>query len=246
MSEEYGFVEKPSPWTRPSFIAAAGLLALIVVVGIVLSAIGVFGDDKAKDAAPAPTSSTTSTPSDPDASVCGLEGHETSGALGTAPKDVKWELVGRVALPSSKTAGPGRVEESGLRYCYARTKEGAVLAAANVYSWPAVTDDEGIVEHAVASGPGKTAVANSTRDGDADEGEGVSVQIRGFRLLSYSDTSAMVDFAFQNATTNSYVHASMEMAWEDGDWRVVLNPDGSFNPGSALPDLTGYVPWSGA
>jgi hypothetical protein len=250
MSEEYDFVEKSSPWTRPGVIAAAGFLALILVLGIVLTAIGVFDDDKTNgDATPGPTSSASSTPTNPAASICGLPGHETSGALGTAPRSTTWELVGSVAVPSSRTSGPGKVEDSGLRYCYAHTKEGAVFAAANFYSWGEAsrTDAAGVIEHGVASGPGFEAALEQAKNAApaASDSPSTPVQIRGFRLISYSDSTALVDVAFE-ISGSGFSHHQLELAWDRGDWRVRVLPDGSLPSGSGLPDLTGYVPWAGA
>jgi hypothetical protein len=245
MSEEYDFVEKSSPWTRPGVIAAAGFLALILVVGIVLTTIGVFDDDKPNSAAP-PAPSASSTPTNPAASLCGLPGHDTSGALGTAPKGTTWELVSNFAAPATATAGPAKTDESGVRYCYAHTKEGAVIAAANIFTWGAVKDEQAIADHVIASGPGRTAAVAKGDDPNAgtDTNE-ERFQIAGFRLLSYDDDSAMVDVALRGANGSAW-HMPVELVWEQADWRVRLLPDGSLQQGQALPDLTGYVPWSGA
>lgn len=230
---------------------AAGVLAVIVAMGIFVS-IATITDDDNPTANPKPTepvSTAPTTPADPDKSICGLPGHKLDGTLNQPPENVTWNLVGAFAAPASRTAGPGTIEKSGLRYCYAHTPEGALLAAANVYTWGQTsrTDRIGVIEHGVASGPGyDAAIAQAKADTGETSEPTLMVQIRGFRLLSYSGTSALVDLAFQGGPSGGLAHHQVELIWERGDWRVQLRSDGSAADGGRLPDLTNFTPWAGA
>lgn len=251
---DHGFVETPSPWTRPGFLLSGGIVALIVVMGIALAITTRGGKPPTDPATPTRSAQGTASPStgtDAAASVCGLPGHDTTGTLNAPPRDTTWTLVGTIALPATDSGGPGVVEDTGLRYCYAHTPEGAVLAALNMYSWTTVSkvDPEGALEHAVAQGPGYDALANGDGESPSDAGgEPVIAQIRGFRLVSYSDGAAMVDVALQatKGSATSLVHQPVEVAWDRGDWRIRLTPDGSLLPAAAASSLAGFVAWSGA
>lgn len=241
-----------SPRSRVWFLGAAGVVALILAMGIFASIAALNGDDE-DEVGPDPDSPTTSAPAaapEPGESICGLPGHEKKGTLSAPPKDVTWTLVGRFAAPESDTAGPGVVEKSsGVRYCYSRTPEGALLAAANTYAWGMgpKSDPVAVLEQGLASGPGYETAVEQARQAPRNVAPPTTpTQIRGFRLLSYSGESAFVDLAFQVGDAGGYTQHQVELVWEKGDWRMVVRPDGSLVGGSALPDLTGYIPWAGA
>jgi hypothetical protein len=84
--------EQQSPFTRPGFVAATVVIALIVVLGLVIVIVNMTRDDPD----PAPPTSTSAEPttaaptSEPPeaaggASVCGLPGEVLEGTLSAAP-----------------------------------------------------------------------------------------------------------------------------------------------------------------
>lgn len=247
---ETEFQEDPRPFRQRGFVASAAVLAVLVVLGVVITVVTLVDDDSPaarEPGSPSFSAEPSETSTDPDASRCGLPGLEKSGTLSAPPKNVTWELVGTVALPSTEEAGPGEVEDSGLRYCYAHTPEGALLMAANTFAWDEA-DPAAVVANSIASGPGKAAAEAALEDGTAggsDTGSDQLLQIRGFRLLAYNGSSAMVDIVVQ-ASPGQFVSLALELVWEGGDWRLRLSPDGSLFNGKAVPDLTGYIPWAGA
>lgn len=239
--------DSSSPATRSrNWLIAGGVLTLILILGILVTVSSLLGDDTPPEPTPGadPSGSSPPTPTDPNASVCGLEAQQMQGNLNAAPKDVTWSLVGRVAVPASDAHGPGVVEENGLRYCYAHTPEGALMMASNIYAWTFIDDAEGVASQSIASGPGRAAaLANAREAQDAPPAE--LIQIRGFRVLAYDGDTAMIDIALQSET-GGYAHQALELHWEEGDWKLRVSPDGSMAPASPLPGLTGYVPFSGA
>ncbi|WP_156887616.1 hypothetical protein [Propionicicella superfundia] len=175
-------------------------------------------------------------------SVCGLPGYAASGTV-TSPPVVDWQYVGVIAAPHSATAGPGRIEPDGFRYCYAHTPEGAVLAAANMI---AVTSNlvrfrEKVVDRTFVPGPGAEVIRNDTGTPKSDD---TSARLAGFRLLSYSADKATVDLAFRVVSKGAYMSYPFELQWAEGDWRVVVRDDGTppYQP-TQVYDLVGYLLW---
>lgn len=241
-----------SPWTRPGFIAAALVVAIVLVLGIFIATRG----NASNDPTPPPTSGSepaSSTEPEPepsqepgtesDPSICGLDDVELQGTLTQAP-ETEWSLIGTTAAPSVEGAGPGLVEESGLRSCYSRTPEGALLAAAN---FMAMSTDPALlrpmIEQGAVDGPGRDALLDLPDP--AGDPAAVRVQVAGFNLLEYDGNTATVDLALSvsNGTQGAWAY---RLAWEGGDWKLVVRSDGSpATDPTQLPDLTGYIPWAG-
>lgn len=243
-----------SRFTRPSFIASGVVVAIIVVVGAVLGIGALTGNDDTTPppAAAAPEPGPLSSPEGENseelpggASVCGLEGAETSGSVIAAPA-VEWDLVGTTAAPTSEAAGPGVVDEAtGARYCFQRTPEGALLAAATIAALGEdPTTQEAMGEHLVSSeGPGRAAYLERVRGGAA--AAPTRLQIAGFNVLEYDGTDAAIDLAF-TTSSNAVGAVLLPLVWEDGDWKVRLSDDGRLpNPPVQLPNLAGYITWAG-
>lgn len=239
---------EPSPWTRPSFITAAIVVAIVVMLGAALAIRAVTSPDDTT-AAPTPTPSASAEPSETsdaadEESVCGLAGYETGGTVTTAPEST-WDLIGTTAAPSIAASGPGVIEDSGLRYCFSRTPEGAVLAAANLF---AMSSDVALIgpmmDRSAVPGPGRDAALALTETPAAQPT--VRLQIAGFNLLEYDGDTATVDVAFR-VSNNTQGAIAYELAWVDGDWKLQLRDDGALpNQPTQLPDLAGYVLWAGA
>lgn len=224
--------------------AAAGVVAILIVLGLIIAIINITSDDD-----DAPSAAPTSDPTEEattDESVCGLEGHDTEGSLNQPPENVEWELIDTIAIPSSDTAGPGTIEDNGLRYCYAHTPEGALLAAANTFAWGSLVGTKTapeLVKRSVAEGPGyEAALKQISAASGVDSTPGL--QIAGFRLLSYDNSTALLDIAVEQS--GALAHMKLELVWQGGDWKLRPQPDGSSGQAAPLPDLTGFIPWQGA
>ena len=258
-----------SPFTRPGFVMAAVLIAIIVILGLVLAIVNSTGDDDAPPGATSasPTEETTAPDEEPsetavppvltnpaDLSTCGLEGLELNGTLTAAP-EVEWALLGTTAIPSSATAGPGVTRDDGLRACFQHTPEGALLAAANYFAMSSTDDTLKVLfEENVLEGPGRDAfLVLIAEDEASDAGTSgnsgaveVRVQIQGFKVLYYDGSSATIDIAFRGS--NGVLAAqAYQLEWDSGDWKMVVRDDGTpTTPVSTLSSLADYVTWSGA
>lgn len=216
-----------------------GLVAIAAVVVLVLNL--VQRPEPVPDTEP--TGSTIAPPetSEPSAeSVCGLA---PSSAEVTEAPEAAWTVIGRTSVPNSPTAGPGIVDPSGLRHCFAPSPEGALFAAASLVgaSVEGVNREE-IARNLVAEGPWRDlAIAQASEPVDTQT---FGMSIEGFRMLEYTADAARVDFALR-LTTGEYVSYVVDLRWESGDWKLVLADDASpLTPPVELQSAGGYITWS--
>lgn len=255
MTKPTGDTPDSSPWTQRGFLAAAAVVALIAVLGVVLAVTG--ASERGAAPALAPSSPVTPTPagstpavSSSDGSSCGLPGGEQT-VPGAAPAGTDWELVGTVAAPvSPQEHGPGEVDPDGLRHCFARTPVGALYAAANVFATTTVPELRvPLVERLAATGPGRDAALDLlAQEGQQGTNGSSGSQVAGFTFLSYDRATTTVDLAvraFGRSGGAGYVSFPLTLRWESGDWRLVVPPDGDPSRlAKAIPALTGYAAWS--
>jgi hypothetical protein len=231
--------EMKTPTKRdPKTIAAAVLVALIVLVGIVLAVVRTFGDNGGPagqhgggGSAQQPAGSTSS---------CGLPDGDQS--IPTSAPDATWELSGKVAAPRNASYGPGNYATP-PRSCFAHNPTGALFAAINYYADttnPAITDAQ-ITERLFVD-------ANSSKSGtDEPDEASPTYQVSGFRIddATASRVSvAVVVRSTEGPTAGQQAAVVFTLGWQKGDWKVVVPPGGE-PPTTALASLSGYVPWSG-
>lgn len=243
--------DERSPWTQPGFLAAAAVVGIIVVLGVVLALTG--GSDRTAQTpapgAPAPATTTTRPVSaDPDASVCGLPAGDQS--VLSEPPATKWELVGKVAAPTAPdTIGP-KVIEDGLRSCFAHSATGALYAAVNAIAMTASsTLRERFVRKLVVPGVGRDRSLEILREESGATDQDTSLQVAGFAITDSKKRSAVIDLAFHvdNASSAAFTHLELAMRWEDGDWKLSVPDTGQpFDGMERITSLAGYASWSGA
>lgn len=238
-----------NPFTRPGFIAAAVVIALVVALGVVL--VIVNSNDK-DDPGPTPTSlattsaapTTDTTTAEGGESVCGLDGTDLETAqLTTAPAVDEWAFQGTAAYPTAEDFGPAAVDPAGFRYCFQHTPEGALFAAA--YASIVSTDPTVVpewIKYFTAPGPYRDQLIQ-TSAGSGETGD-IRLRIAGFRVLAYDGTTARVDVALASSVDGQSLTLSAvyPLVWSDGDWKVSTDTP---EPGSvaSIPDLVGYIPW---
>jgi hypothetical protein len=241
--------DEQRPWAQPGFIIATAVVALLIVLGLILALTGGGESTRHDNGGVAPS---VSAGRDKDASVCGL----APGAQ-TIPKDpppAKWNLVGTLAVPSSpNTFGPGAVKAD-VPSCFAYSPTGALFAMVNldaalgVVSRLGAEDQVRVLRQIAAAGRGRDAAIESARRNGAAHGSSSGAQVAGFSLVRYEPGAAVVDLAFRSDRPGAtgYFHLSSTLRWERGDWRLVFSQTGEpFDATQQIPDLTGYVPWSG-
>ena len=228
-------------WT----IAAAAVLGVIALAGLVLALLPSVPNDEATPQPRPPATTPSPAPTQDGArSVCGLPpGDQAVPAV--APVSTDWELVGTVAAPTApRSLGPGTVEQ-GVRSCFARSPLGTLYAATNFL---ASTSDPRIraaaVRELTADGEGRDRALDLIEGADPGSGN-AGAQVAGFTFLNWDRSYSTIDVALNVEGTP--IHVPVPLRWEGGDWKVVLPADGDLYANMApLPNLTGYVPWSGA
>jgi hypothetical protein len=239
-----------SPFSRPWFIASAGVIGVIVLAAIVVLVTSIVTggtDDTTASQTPSTSESTSPGASakpteDPaGASACGLDGFETESSLDAAPAN-EWELVGTVAAPfDPEGSGPGLTDDDGFRSCFAHTAEGALFAASNMLAMGSDARLQPLLaERAAVPGPGRDA---------AMEAEPSTTQLRyqisGYKV-TYRTDEATVDLAV-SGSGGELVSVPFLLQWSEGDWKTVLTDDGQQAlPSAPLQNLGGYTPWAGA
>lgn len=235
--------QAPSPFRRPGFLAAAGFLAVIVVLGVVVAVAGSGSGSPRESASPSTAVPSGTTAAD------GCQPTDTDQRVPiSAPPGVVWELFQAIALPTSATAGP-LVRQGEQRSCYAHTPVGALIAALQISARLTYSSEwRAILDHQVADGPGKVALARER------EGKGASpplpaggvAQVAGFKFITYGPDTAVVSL-LSSLGPATYVEGTFTVKWQGGDWRLELQPDGTPNAaGQQRSSLAGYVAWGGA
>lgn len=250
MSDVTDHDDRPSPWTRPGFVAAVVVLTIVVALGITIAILGPADEQKAAPApaVPPPTSAAASSSASP-ATGCVLPVGEQTVPQAT-PADTTWELVGTMAAPSAPARyGPTQTRD-GVRTCFAHNPIGALYAAVNVVAMTTRPELRlALVRTLGASGAARDLALRQLASATPTDSSGTHIQLAGFSMLNFTSQNTTVDLAFRVATpsNNGYGHLPVQLTWQDGDWRVVLSANGDLGENSGgLPDLTGYIPWSGA
>jgi hypothetical protein len=220
---------------------AAGFLGLALVGGLVVALSG--GDDP--DPVP-PAAATTAAADGSDADPATASTTEKSST--EALDDVTWQLVSGRAVPSSPTAGPTKINGP-VHAGYAHTRDGAVLAALNIYTRYSFTPGDGwlkVAKAQVEPGKGREVYIKARKAvSEWTAPPGGWGQTAGYRIASYSPTQAVIEEAVRFSSGRLKV-GSLTVVWRDGDWRLVLQTNGETGPYIAdLQDLTGFTAFSG-
>lgn len=239
-----------SPFRRPGWIAAAVVVGLLATAAVVVWIVSSLSPSNDPEPAPAPSTSSTSAPAPSEgaeggSSVCGLDLVEMSGTLDTAPATT-WDYAGTTPFPVSEKFGPADTTDSGIKMCFARTPEGAALAASAGVAYLLNADTvQPWREYALAAGPIRDQLLStpSTSEGSPE----IRNEVTAFRLLSYDGDSARVDVGVTvtgNGKTG-YLSAVIPLVWEDGDWKVNYSESDLTARPAQLPNLAGYIYWEG-
>jgi len=134
---------------------------------------------------------------------------------------------------------------------YAHTPVGALIAAANIstrYFLALDSDYRQAAEAMTAPGVGRDAwiALRAKESHPTADPAGTYAQIAAFNFLSYSPADSVVQLATR-AADGSLQAVPEHVVWVNGDWRLVLSPDGGQSTNvQPLPSLAGFVSWGGA
>lgn len=233
-----------NPFTRPGFIASAALILVLIAAVIVIAFL------PGNDAPGVATPSNSSTPSDPVStatateqetreSICGLPSSDET-ALGAAP-ETEWELVGTFAAPTSEQHGPGVVSDE-VRSCFSHDVTGALYAAVNIAALATAGQEETIYRELSVPSPAREQALEDASS--TPPTGGISVQVAGFQIDSYAGDSAVIRLGIRGSN-GVILDYPVPLEWHEGDWKLVVPPTGDTGV-REIPDLSDFIPWSGA
>lgn len=151
-----------------------------------------------------------------------------------SPQDAHRDALGGPRLVDATLPPVTRTRALGLYATVSFWAEGTALPGVEVY------------RRLAADTPARAqAIADAVQDPGFRLDSLTKLQVAGFAITSYSGDSATVAIAFQLANGAFYA-APLAMAWQDGDWKAVMPAGGGVPGAGQIPDLSGYVPWSGA
>lgn len=243
-------MDEMKPWWKTWPVLGVAALLVVLALGgggmILGSKLGEAGGSETVPASPSSGDSEAApaTPAgDGEASVCGLTAREDEmGKLETEAPVTEWESLGnQLVTKKNETHGPGVVEDDGFRYCYARTPEGVLFAAANFFALGASADDERkskIVDHLLVDNGRKDEFLNDK----SSAGGTTNTRVAAYSFTSYTADRASVNLVLD--VQGKYGKGTVDFEWVDGDWR--LSPPGGgpvvYNV-EQVDNLAGFVPW---
>lgn len=159
--------------------------------------------------------------------------------------DLTWKPHSSVEIPFSRAHGP-RVTEGGWSRGFARTPQGAVLAAIHIIfqtnggGVPRAAQEAALAEQVVG------AEADHYRErslASAGPAEGVGrIVLEGYRIISYTEHAAKVEFT--TAAVKEQVEragTTVDLVWQDGDWRMVAPSLETLEGFRVLDSLDGFI-----
>lgn len=222
---------KRPPWRRPRWITTAGVLALATIIALIVTLTGSGSHHTTAKTAGSPGSCPSTA---------------AAGTIPTAPpSDLAWKQIGPMIVPTSRTAGPAKYDQA-VWSCYAHSPMGAVVAAYAIFAGLGSPDWKAWAEQDVVPGQGQQAfIASSESQPYPAVPPGDIAQAVGFEVVSYTPQQATVE-ALASAG-DGYQADLRTVAWVDGDWKMVLTPDGKTGPDTQLvTSAGGFVIWGSA
>ena len=257
--------EQRSPWAKPAFVLAGAFVLGALVLGLWL-ALGAGSNHKPNHVGATGTSSSvgtkahTSTPyaTRPPTAIGSNSSQASAGChvppgsqqvLTVAPSGITWQLWQGIALPYSKMAGP-EVIQGDVARCYAHSPLGALLATVQITSrFVVATDWQPIVYQQILPTAGREIVIKTeeaaAREPNTPSPPGTYSQIAGFSFVTYTPQVVAIDLV-ERGENGAMAVGTYTVQWSDGDWKVVVQPNGQFTPPvQQVSSLAGYVMWGG-
>jgi hypothetical protein len=161
------------------------------------------------------------------------------------PRDLVWRNVGAVLVPVSAAEGPARYAGPAWS-CYAHSPMGAVLASYGIFAALTSPGWHAVAERQIVPGTGQQAfIRAGEHQGYRPPQPGQVAQPVGFTVVSYTPQQATTE-ALADPGNGQYQVNQRTVAWVNGDWKLVVTPDGRTGPDPQLvSSAAGFVLWGG-
>ena len=176
----------------------------------------------------------------------------------TAGQGLTWTSFHGMQLPASPTAGP-RDTHGGLASGFARTPQGALLAAINIGVRTAAQWGSAIFVSTITrqvTGPAELALLHAEETAYTQlraavhvhpgqpTGQGYAAE-DGYRFAAWSPAAATIDILTIGPTASGatvLATTTVQVVWQRGDWRVVAPSGGNWaNAATAISSPAGYT-----
>lgn len=221
--------------SRASFIAAAVFVAIVTIVAAALLIVG-GGDGNARPGTAQPLGGSTVPPPTP---------KDSDLSIPVIGPNVTWDTFGGIYVPDGgSTYGPMWRDGPAVGG-FARTPRGALLALVNAsYRHMAAGDDwRTVVRDEIAPGEGAdnwTKMRSQLHGGFTIPDP---MQIVAFKFVMWTPDAAVINIATEGGDGSRQLTTG-QVAWLGGDWKLVLQSDGSDTPTQTpLGSLDGFVLW---
>jgi hypothetical protein len=235
--------------SKPAAVGAVVILALVVIVVLLSTLLGVFApaknDEQGTASKPASTSTETAAADGP----CDVKVTNTS-TTPAMPEDLTWK-TGKEGLtwPVSESVGPTKTV-NGFDACFARSPLGAALAAQNaIYSqYDTNHSVTAALNFYIADSKGKTAnVEGTAKSSDASQVRAAGLNPAGFIVDAFTKNRADVTLVYSNPSTSTgYVGIACSMQWVNDDWKLSVLDNGELSSGNPTTPSDGdFISWGG-
>lgn len=183
--------------------------------------------------------------------ACGSEDEQAAEApkqeapdLTSAPENAQWNSMNGIQVPNSADCDSSTVD--GVRVGYAQTPQCGVIAAINGQVALATTPDKAWPNMAnviLAPGKGKDqwvqARAYQSIQGTVED----PARFVGFKISEYTDEGMVVVLATEWPDGKITAQAT-QLAWQGGDWKLVLPTQDEAPDAIELENLDGLTPFA--
>lgn len=204
-----------NPWTRWQFVTSLSFLGVVVLAGLIFSAVALIRDDPG----PTGTGSACQRPASTDTAL--------SGALAVD----SWDTRGVAKVPLTPF-GPSTTDPAPT--CFEHSPSGAAVAAVYIGTLGSTGQTTTVLEHLATDSPATEAMASQV--GSAEAVPTTVPTAVAVRLNDYRGDTASVSVVFDVA--GFYTAGTINLVWEGGDWKWDT-PTESLES-TQVTSLTGY------
>ncbi|MFI5837528.1 hypothetical protein ACIA5A_28005 [Micromonospora sp. NPDC051300] len=230
-------------WRHRRWQVSAAFLVLALCAGVGAAVYG--GGDAGSRAAP-PAGPTIGGLAPDGSRPQGCRTVDTAQPIPTAaPGDITWRPVNGAQTPFSASAGPLRTTGP-LRWCFAHTPMGAVLAVHTISRQMSGPDWRVVSRQQLVPGLGRDYF-DAMRESLPEDGPPQTAnRLAGFLVVRYTPRTAVVRVLVRQASAR-YFSVDYTTDWNGVDWRLrPLNSGGLYGPVTPVLTLAGFVLWDGA
>ncbi|MEV6343975.1 hypothetical protein [Actinoplanes sp. NPDC051851] len=160
----------------------------------------------------------------------------------TAPRDVTWSDLNGAPVPKSASAGPLKTTGP-LRWCFAHTPMGAVMAANTIPRQMSGPDWRVVTQQQLVPGLSRDYFESMRESMNDPATTQSTTEVIGFALVSYTPDSAVVKILVRQANL-VFASVNYTVDWDGVDWKLrALSTGGLYDVVGEVYSTAGFVMW---